>query len=134
LIIIDYLQLITSKGQFERRDLEVSNITRNLKMIAKDFNLPVLLLSQLNRQVESRKSKIPVLSDLRDSGAIEQDADIVAFIYRDEIYNPKNEEKKNIADIIISKNRSGQIGNAALRFTPKFTRFDNLDFKRKEDV
>lgn len=124
LIIIDYLQLLSSSGKFERRDLEISNLTRTLKIIARTNDVPIICLSQLNRECERRVNKRPMLSDLRDSGAIEQDADIVMFIYRDEIYDPKTKDN-GIAEIIVSKNRSGTTGTSKLTFRAKYTRFEN---------
>jgi replicative DNA helicase len=127
LIIIDYLQLMQGRGTAERRDLEISEISRALKALAKELNLPVLALSQLNRMLEQRNDKRPRLSDLRESGALEQDADVVAFIYRDEIYNPdENNPKKGIADIILAKQRNGPTGEVALTFLTNYTRFENI--------
>jgi len=127
LIIIDYLQLLTSsKKNVESRQQEMSEISRNLKILAKEMEVPVIALSQLNRELEKREDKKPRLSDLRESGAIEQDADIVMFIYREEVYNP-NTEKKNVASIVIAKNRHGAIGSVDLRFDPTTTSFDNLE-------
>lgn len=129
LIIVDYLQLLTSKRDggksHENRTQEVSEITRNLKMLAKELDVPVLALSQLSRVVEARQSKIPQLSDLRESGSIEQDADVVMFIYRDEVYNPET-ERKGLADIIVAKNRHGPTGEVTLFFEARRTAFANL--------
>ena len=124
-VIIDYLQLIQGTKKNESRTNEVSEISRNLKIMAKDLNIPVIALSQLSRGPESRSDKRPLLSDLRDSGAIEQDADIVMFIYRDDYYY-KESEKPNIAEIIISKNRNGECKTIELRWFDEFTRFSNL--------
>jgi replicative DNA helicase len=124
LILIDYLQLMQHESG-ETRNSELSTITRGLKILAKDLETPIVLLSQLNRAVEQRPNKRPVLSDLRDSGAIEQDADLVAFVYRDEVYNDETEDK-GIAEIILAKNRNGPIATARLAFLANFTRFENL--------
>lgn len=127
LIVIDYLQLLTSaRKNVESRQQEMSEISRNLKILAKEMEVPVIALSQLNRELEKREDKKPRLSDLRESGAIEQDADIVMFIYREEVYYPDT-ENKNIAKIIIAKNRHGAIGSVDLRFSPETTSFDNLE-------
>ena len=127
LIIIDYLQLMQGRSSAERRDLEISEISRSLKALAKELSLPVLALSQLNRMLEQRNDKRPRLSDLRESGALEQDADVVAFIYRDEIYNTdENNPKKGTADIILAKQRNGPVGDAPLAFLSSYTRFENL--------
>jgi replicative DNA helicase len=127
LIVIDYLQLMQGRSSAERRDLEISEISRALKALAKELDLPVLALSQLNRMLEQRNDKRPRLSDLRESGALEQDADVVAFIYRDEIYNTdENNPKKGTADIILAKQRNGPIGEVTLAFLNSYTRFENL--------
>ena len=125
LIIIDYLQLMQSRGKTESRQLEVSEISRGLKGLAKEINVPILALSQLSRAVESRTDKRPMLSDLRESGSIEQDADVVAFIYRDEVYNPETADT-GIAEILIRKQRNGPIGDIKLQFESQYTRFYNL--------
>lgn len=125
LVIIDYLQLIQGSGKNDNRTSEVSEISRNLKIMAKDLNVPVIALSQLSRGPESRSDKRPMLSDLRESGAIEQDADIVMFIYRDDYYDP-NTEEPNIAELIVAKNRNGACERVRLRWFPEFTRFSNL--------
>jgi replicative DNA helicase len=127
LIIVDYLQLMRtgSSKKYENRVQEVSEISRSLKGLARELNVPVLALSQLSRSVESRAVKVPQLSDLRESGSIEQDSDIVMFIYRDDVYNPES-ERKNIADLIVAKHRNGPVGELSLGFDPTQTRFKNL--------
>jgi replicative DNA helicase len=136
LIIIDYLQLMKSRTSAERRDLEISEISRALKALAKELDLPVLSLSQLNRKLEERSDKRPQLSDLRESGALEQDADVVAFIYRDEVYNrDENNPKKGIAEILLRKQRNGPTGEVALKFFDAYTRFEDLqDAKYLKDT
>ncbi len=127
LVIIDYLQLMKSRSSLERRDLEISEISRSLKALAKELSIPVVALSQLNRRLEDRSDKRPQLSDLRESGALEQDADIVAFIYRDEIYNkaPDNPNRGK-AELIIAKQRNGPTGVVHLAFLDAYTRFETL--------
>ena len=124
LIVIDYLQLMQAPGAAENRTNEISTISRNLKALAKELNVPVVALSQLNRSLEQRTNKRPIMSDLRESGAIEQDADLVVFIYRDEVYNPDSSDKGS-AEIIIAKQRNGPIGMTRLTFLGKYTRFEN---------
>jgi len=126
LIVVDYLQLMQVPGNKENRTNEISEISRSLKALAKELKVPVIALSQLNRSLESRADKRPIMSDLRESGAIEQDADIVMFIYRDEYYNADSDDK-GLAEIIISKYRNGATGTIKLAFTGRHTRFDNLD-------
>jgi len=127
LIIIDYLQLMKSSVSAERRDLEISEISRSLKSLAKELNIPIIALSQLNRKLEERSDKRPQLSDLRESGALEQDADIVAFIYRDEVYNrDENNPNKGKAEVIVAKHRNGPTGVVNLAFLKSYTRFENL--------
>lgn len=124
LIIIDYLQLMSGSGRSDSRQQEISDISRSLKGLARELNVPVIALSQLSRQVEQRPDHRPMLSDLRESGAIEQDADVVMFIYRDDYYN-KDTQDKNIAEIIIAKQRNGPIGTVRLAWMPQYTRFGN---------
>lgn len=124
LIVIDYLQLMQVHGNTENRATEISEISRSLKALAKELELPVIALSQLNRSVEQRTDKRPVMSDLRESGAIEQDADIIAFIYREEVYDAET-PRKGVADINIAKQRNGPIGSFPLTFVGRFTKFEN---------
>jgi len=126
LVIVDYMQLIHGRRSAESRQLEMSEISRALKGLAKDLDIPVVALSQLNRKVEDRPNKRPQLADLRESGAIEQDADVIVFIYRDEVYNPQSEENQNTAEIIIGKQRNGPTGLFKLTFLKELTRFENF--------
>lgn len=126
LIIIDYLQLMSGSGKSDSRQQEISDISRSLKGLARELNVPVVALSQLSRQVEQRPDHRPMLSDLRESGAIEQDADVVMFIYRDDYYN-KDTPDKNIAEIIIAKQRNGPIGTVNLVWLPQYTKFANME-------
>jgi replicative DNA helicase len=125
IIMIDYLQLMTVAGRSEGRTAEISEISRSLKGLAKEFDCPVIALSQLNRSLEQRPNKRPVMSDLRESGAIEQDADIIMFIYRDEVYD-EDSPHKGQAEIILGKHRSGPTDTVRLAFIGRYTRFDNL--------
>ncbi|MDO5154505.1 MAG: replicative DNA helicase [Eubacteriales bacterium] len=126
LIVIDYLQLMNGSGKSESRQQEISEISRSLKKLARELNVPVIALSQLNRAVDSREDHKPVMSDLRESGAIEQDADVIMFIYRDDYYN-KESEKKNIADIIVAKQRNGSTGPVELVWLGEYTKFANKE-------
>ncbi|MEW5767221.1 MAG: replicative DNA helicase [bacterium] len=125
LIIIDYLQLMQSRREFDSRQQEISEISRSLKALARELNIPVIALSQLSRAVETRSDRRPQLADLRESGAIEQDADLVAFVYREEYYKP-TPENEGIAEVIIGKQRNGPVGTVKLAFIKKYTRFENL--------
>ncbi len=131
LILIDYLQLLHEPGG-ENRNLEISTISRILKGMAKDLRVPVIALSQLNRQLETRPNKRPCLADLRDSGAIEQDADVIGFVYRDEVYHPDNPDNQGLAELIIGKQRNGPIGTVNLVFLGDCTRFESLEWKHRE--
>lgn len=126
LLIVDYLQLMRGRGSSDNREQEISDISRSLKALAKELNLPIVALSQLNRRVEDRPNKRPQLADLRESGAIEQDADVIAFIYREELYNRSDEDVKGIAEILVGKQRNGPTGDIKLTFVDKYTRFENF--------
>jgi len=124
LIVIDYLQLMSGSTRSENRQLEVSEISRSLKVLARELEVPIVALSQLSRNLETRTDKRPMLADLRESGSLEQDADVVMFLYRDEVYNPESPDKGS-AEVIVSKHRSGPIGTKRLVFLGQYTRFDN---------
>lgn len=132
MVIIDYLQLMQGSGRSDNRQQEISEISRSLKVLAKELDIPVIALSQLSRTSETRSDKRPMLSDLRESGAIEQDADIVMFIYRDEYYN-KDSADKNIAECILAKHRSGSTGMFKLGWQGRYTKFINIDYVAKEE-
>jgi replicative DNA helicase len=125
LVIIDYIQLMQVGGSTENRATEISEISRSLKALAKELQVPIIALSQLNRSVEQRPDKRPIMSDLRESGSIEQDADVILFIYRDEVYNPESNDK-GTAEIIIRKQRNGPVGTVRLSFLGQYTRFENF--------
>ncbi len=125
LVVVDYLQLMQASTR-ENRQQEISEITRNLKNLARELEVPIIAVSQLNRSLESREDKRPRLADLRESGSIEQDADVVMFIYRHEYYHPEDQERRGIAEVIIAKHRAGSTGPVEMTFQPEFTRFANL--------
>ena len=125
LIVVDYLQLMRIGGKVESRTIEISDISRSLKNLAKELKTPLIAVSQLNRSLEQRQDKRPIMSDLRESGAIEQDADLIGFIYRDEVYHEHSEDK-GIAEVIIGKQRNGPIGKLRLTFLGEYTRFENF--------
>ena len=130
MVVIDYLQLIQGSGKKNgSREQEISEISRSLKILAKEINVPVVALSQLSRAVEQRPDHRPMLSDLRESGAIEQDADLVMFLYRDDYYN-EDSEKKNIAEVILAKHRAGSTGTVELLWLGNYTKFVNIDKTR----
>jgi replicative DNA helicase len=126
LIVVDYLQLMRGMGGANNREQEISEISRSLKALAKELSVPVIALSQLNRRVEDRTEKKPQMSDLRESGAIEQDADLIMFIYREEVYNKNDESKKGFAEVIVAKQRNGPIDTVTLTFLNEYTRFENF--------
>lgn len=133
LIVVDYMQLMQGRSRVDNRQQEIAEISRALKALARELKVPVIAISQLSRAVESRTGNRPQLSDLRESGAIEQDADLVVFVFREEYYNP-TEENRNRADIIIAKQRNGPIGTANLVFMKEWTRFENPEFNRAEEI
>ena len=126
LVVIDYLQLMTSGTSAENRVQEVSQISRQLKVLARDLDVPIVALSQLSRAVEQRADKRPILSDLRESGSIEQDADLVAFVYRDEYYNPDETDSAGLAELIVAKHRNGATGMVKLNFVGRYAKFSDL--------
>jgi replicative DNA helicase len=133
MVLIDYMQLMSGQtgARNENRQQEISYISRSLKSLARELNVPVIALSQLSRAVESRSDKRPMLSDLRESGSIEQDADVVLFIYRDDYYN-EDSEQQNIADVIVAKHRHGSTGTVSLYFRKELTQFRDLEIQRTE--
>ncbi|MDP6560881.1 MAG: replicative DNA helicase, partial [Candidatus Binatia bacterium] len=131
LIMVDYLQLMRGMGTAQNREQEISEISRSLKALAKELSVPVIGISQLNRRVEDRGDKRPMMADMRESGAIEQDADVIAFIFREEVYNPKTEDKKGVAEVIVAKQRNGPINTVELAFFSQYTRFEDLE--RREE-
>jgi len=126
MIVIDYLQLMNASKASASRQADISEISRSLKMLAKELGIPIIALSQLSRAPEQREDHRPMLSDLRESGSIEQDADMVMFLYRDDYYNPET-EKKNVAEVILAKNRAGSTGTVELLWLGQYTKFVNLD-------
>jgi replicative DNA helicase len=126
MIVVDYLQLMTSGTTAENRVQEVSQISRSLKVLARDLDVPIIALSQLSRAVEQRHDKRPILSDLRESGSIEQDADIVMFIYRDEYYNGEESEQQGLAEVIVAKHRNGPTDTVKLSFLKRYAKFSDL--------
>jgi replicative DNA helicase len=126
LVIVDYLQLMTSGTTAENRVQEVSQISRALKVLARDLDVPIIALSQLSRAVEQRHDKRPILSDLRESGSIEQDADVVMFVYRDEYYNPEDTDSAGIAELLVAKHRNGATDTTKLAFQKRYAKFADL--------
>jgi replicative DNA helicase len=134
LVIVDYIQLMRGSEGRDNREQEISEISRSLKALAKELSVPVVALSQLNRQVENRTPPVPRLADLRESGAIEQDADVICFLYRDEYYNPEDTEKQGVAEVHIAKQRNGPIGKIELTFLKEYTRFENREVAREPET
>ncbi len=126
LVVVDYIQLMTGRARAENRQVEVAEISRGLKILARELKCPVVGVSQLSRTLENRQDKRPMLSDLRESGSIEQDADVVLFLYRDEVYNPEDQANQGLAEVIIAKHRNGPIGTVDLNFVPRYTAFRDL--------
>ena len=131
MVVIDYLQLMQGSGRSESRQQEISEISRSLKVLAKELDIPVVALSQLKRESESQKGKRPILSDLRESGAIEQDADMVMFLFRNYYYS-KDPEEKELAECIMAKNRSGDTDKFMLGFKGEYTKFSNIEYREEE--
>ena len=131
MVVVDYLQLMGGRVGVESRQVEVSEMSRGLKILARELECPVVALSQLSRAPEARSDKRPMLADLRESGAIEQDADVVMFLYRDEVYNSESPDR-GIAELHVAKHRTGPIGTVKLAFLPQYTRFDNLSQRSSE--
>ena len=131
LLIVDYLQLVQGRGTANNREQEIAEISRSLKALSKELHVPIISISQLSRAVESRQDKRPLLSDLRESGAIEQDADVVIFLYREDFYNDQTDEK-GITDVLVRKQRNGPVGNLQLKFFHQYTRFENLERKHPD--
>ena len=125
LVIIDYVQLMTGRNSAENRQVEVSEISRSLKILARELDTPVVALAQLNRQLEQRADKRPMLSDLRESGSLEQDSDVVLFLYRDEVYNTESNDR-GTAEVIVSKHRNGPVGRVRLAWLDHYTKFANM--------
>ena len=126
MLVIDYIQLMSGNRQGENRATEVSEISRSIKSLAKELQVPIVALSQLSRKVEERTDKRPMMSDLRESGAIEQDADVILMMYRDEYYNKESNDNKGLAEVIIGKQRNGPTGTVRMAFIGEYTRFENL--------
>ncbi|MBC7335221.1 MAG: replicative DNA helicase, partial [Clostridia bacterium] len=131
LVVVDYLQLMRGHGRFDNRQQEIAQISRGLKSLARELNVPVLVLSQLNRGVEQRQDKRPIMADLLESGAIEADADVVLFLFRPEYYDPDT-DRRGIAEVIVAKHRNGPVGTVELAFLPEYTKF--VDLARDEEL